>query len=104
MKGFAPSNISGQSAAALFYLALAGTVIGFAAYVWLLDNVSTALVSTYTFVNPVVAVLLGWTFLGEHPTGGMFLGAILVVASVIAVWLLESNAYQSIHSRGKEDR
>ena len=89
LQSFSPGGVSAESAAALAYLTVAGGIAGFAAYVWLLDNVSTSLVSTYTFVNPVIAVLLGWAYLHEHPSGSMLLGATLVVGSVIAVWLLE---------------
>jgi len=89
LQRFSLGDVSAESAAALAYLTLAGTIVGFAAYVWLLDNISTSLVSTYTFVNPVVAVFLGWIYLHENPTVSMLLGAVLVVGSVIAVWLLE---------------
>jgi drug/metabolite transporter (DMT)-like permease len=89
LESFSLGGVSAESAAALAYLTLAGTIVGFATYVWLLDNISTSLVSTYTFVNPVVAVLLGWIYLYERPTVSMLLGAALVVGSVIAVWLLE---------------
>jgi drug/metabolite transporter (DMT)-like permease len=58
----------------------------------LLDNISTSLVATYTFVNPVIAVALGWIVLQEHPTAAMLFGALLVVGSVIAVWLFEPSS------------
>jgi drug/metabolite transporter (DMT)-like permease len=48
------------------------------------------LVATYTFVNPIIAVGLGWALLGEHLTLPMLAGFVLVVASVIAVWRLEA--------------
>jgi drug/metabolite transporter (DMT)-like permease len=57
-------------------------VVAFAAYVWVLDRVSPTLVSTYTLVNPIIAVLLGCAFLGEQPTGWMLAGAALIIASV----------------------
>ena len=64
-------------------------MIGFVAYNWLLENVATSLVSTYTFVNPVIAVLLGTLVLGEPFSRMMLLGAGLVVISVIVIWSAE---------------
>ena len=48
------------------------------------------LVATYTFVNPIVAVILGWRFLDERPTPQMLVGTVLVVGSVVAVWRLNN--------------
>ena len=92
LQRFSPRAVSVESAAALAYLITAGTIVGFVAYVWLLDNISTSLVATYTFANPVIAVALGWIVLQEHPTAAMLFGALLVVGSVIAVWLFEPSS------------
>jgi drug/metabolite transporter (DMT)-like permease len=89
LQRFSPREVSVESAAALAYLITAGTIVGFVAYVWLLDNISASLVATYTFVNPVIAVALGWIVLREHLTAATLFGALLVVGSVIAVWLFE---------------
>ena len=67
-------------------------MIGFVASNWLLENVSTSLVSTYTFVNPVIAVLLGTIMLGEPFSRMMLLGAGLVIVSIIVIWLAEPSA------------
>lgn len=67
------------------YLTVVGTLITLVAYVWLLRSVRPALVSTYAFVNPVIALLIGWLALGEILTGGMVLGAAMVVVAVILV-------------------
>jgi drug/metabolite transporter (DMT)-like permease len=91
LAGFAPTDISSRSLAGLAYLALAGTVLGFLSYIWLLDHVPAPVVSTYTFVNPIIAVVLGWLFLNERMTLEMLAGAALVVASVIAVGFLDSS-------------
>jgi drug/metabolite transporter (DMT)-like permease len=86
------SNITLSSLAGWAYLTFAGTVVGFAAYVWLLKQVSSTLVSTYTFVNPIIAVLLGWLVLGEQPSGWMIAGAALVIASVAGVLVSNPDA------------
>ncbi|TPK72290.1 EamA family transporter [Mesorhizobium sp. B2-4-18] len=77
-----PSSITALSVAGWAYLTVAGTVIAFAAYVWLLRKVTPTFVATYTFVNPIIAVLLGWAFLGEVPSIWMASGALLVILSV----------------------
>jgi drug/metabolite transporter (DMT)-like permease len=71
--------------ASMAYLVVAGTVLGYAAFVWLLDRVAVSVVSTYAYVNPVVAVLLGSLLLGERLTARALTGMGLVVAAVIAV-------------------
>ena len=89
---FRPSDVSPTSLAAALWLIVSGSVIGFVAYNWLLENVSTSLVSTYTFVNPVIAVLLGTLVLGEPFSRMMLLGAGLVIVSVIVIWRAERSA------------
>jgi drug/metabolite transporter (DMT)-like permease len=89
MSGFSPRDVSTISLVAVAYLIISGSVIGFAAYHWLLNNVSTSLVSTYTFINPIVAVLLGTVILGEPFSISMLLGACLVITSVIVMWRAE---------------
>jgi drug/metabolite transporter (DMT)-like permease len=91
-RGFSPGAVTAPSGAALVYLVVAGSVVGFAAYHWLLDNVPTTLVTTYTFVNPVVAVTLGWLFLQESLSPAMLIGGVMVVASVVSVWRAESRS------------
>jgi drug/metabolite transporter (DMT)-like permease len=89
---FGVSNITPPSLAGWAYLTFAGTVVGFAAYVWLLKQISSTFVATYTFVNPIIAVLLGWLVLGEQPSGLMIAGAALVIVSVAAVLLSNTDA------------
>ncbi len=90
LRGFSPGNVSAISWAGLSYLIGAGSVIGFTAYMWLLDHAPGPLVATYTFVNPIIALILGWRFLDERPTSQMLAGTALVVGSVAAVWRLNS--------------
>lgn len=68
-------------------LVLFGSVLGFSAYKWLLANVRPALAGTYAFVNPVVAMLLGWTFAGEALTGRLVLAMALIVGAVAMISL-----------------
>jgi drug/metabolite transporter (DMT)-like permease len=81
------SAVTAVSMTGWTYLTLIGTVVAFAAFNWLLKHVSPTLVATYTFVNPVIAVLLGWAFLGETPTLWMLVGAVLIIASVAGLLL-----------------
>ena len=82
-----PEAFSARSVAALAYLVVFGSLVAFSAYVWLLQSTSTSLVATYAYVNPVVAVLLGWAFLGEDVTartlvaGTVILGAVALIVS-----------------------
>src|ERR1700723_3169731 len=70
---------------ATLYLVVCGSWIGYTAYIWLLNHVPTAKVSTYAYVNPVVAVFLGWQILHEHVDRFILGGSAIVVLSVILV-------------------
>jgi drug/metabolite transporter (DMT)-like permease len=70
---------------ALGYLVVFGSMLAFTAYVWLLSNAPISLVATYAYVNPVVAVFLGWLVLGESVTVPILLGGGVVVAAVAIV-------------------
>jgi drug/metabolite transporter (DMT)-like permease len=76
---------SGRSLGGFAYLVTAGSLLAFTAYIWLLHNVPISTVATYAFVNPVVAVLLGWSILSEKLTVGMLVAAVVIVASVALV-------------------
>jgi drug/metabolite transporter (DMT)-like permease len=81
-----------RSLVAFVYLVVAGSLVAFTAYIWLLQNAPVSTVATYAFVNPVVAVLLGWALLEEELTAGMIAGATAVVASVAFVVRNETRA------------
>jgi drug/metabolite transporter (DMT)-like permease len=76
---------SAGSIAGWLYLIVFGSVVGYSAYVWLLTNAPLGLVSTYAFVNPVVAITLGVLFRGEHLTWRLLVGGVIVVAAVATV-------------------
>ena len=70
---------------ATLYLVVCGSWIGYSAYIWLLEHVPTSKVSTYAYVNPVVAVFLGWLILHERVDRFMLAGSAIVILSVILV-------------------
>lgn len=76
---------SSDSALALAYLVVAGSLVGFTAYVWLLRSAPTSLVATYAYVNPIVAVALGWLLLGEGVTAQMAVAGAAIVVSVALI-------------------
>jgi drug/metabolite transporter (DMT)-like permease len=81
--GVHPSAISGSSIAAFGFLVVFGSIVAFTAYGWLLrSGAPSVLISTYAYVNPAVAVLLGWAFAGEAVGGRELAAGAIVVASV----------------------
>jgi drug/metabolite transporter (DMT)-like permease len=79
-------NFSMESLLALAYLVTIGSWVGYTSYVWLLRNARTSLVSTYAYVNPVVAVFLGWLILDETVTiRTIVAGAVIVIAVAIII-------------------
>jgi drug/metabolite transporter (DMT)-like permease len=82
---FHPSTISREAWLSLLYLIVAGSIIGFTAYVWLIHHESPTKVGTYAYVNPVVAVLLGYFFGGEALGVRTILGTLLVLISVVVI-------------------
>ncbi len=82
---FHPANVSREAWLALAYLIVAGSIIAFTAYVWLIHHESPTKVGTYAYVNPVVAVVLGY-FLGGEALGlRTVLGAALILVSVVVI-------------------
>jgi len=74
-----------RGAGAIVYLIIFGSWVGFSAYTWLLNHVPTAKVATYAYVNPVVAVFLGWLVLSEAVTGYILAGTVVIIAAVALV-------------------
>jgi drug/metabolite transporter (DMT)-like permease len=79
------ANASWKSLVALVYLTVFGSLVAFTAYSWLLRNVTTARAATYAYVNPVVAVLLGWLFASEPVTTRMIIATAIIVGSVVLI-------------------
>ena len=83
--GFRVQAVSWNAWFALVYLIIAGSIVGFTAYVWLLHYESPTKVGTYAYVNPVVAVILGYFHGGEAVGPRTILGTLLVLVSVITI-------------------
>jgi drug/metabolite transporter (DMT)-like permease len=95
-----PSTYSLRSVLGLWYLIVFGSILGYSAYVWLLANAPISQVSTYAYVNPVVAIGLGAIVLGEDITVRVILGALLILVSVALVLRRESAPPVAIEGRG----
>ena len=70
---------------AIAYLVTFGSLVGFTAYIWLLEHVPTPKVATYAYVNPVVAVFLGWLLRGERIDRYMVIGMMVIIVAVALV-------------------
>jgi drug/metabolite transporter (DMT)-like permease len=87
-----PGAFSGDSLLAFAYLVLVGSIVAFTAYAWLLQHVPVSKVSTYAYVNPAIAIFLGWLILHETVTGVTLGGAAIIVAAVAVVVRAEGRA------------
>ena len=85
-------HVSTTSIVALLYLIVFGSLIGFSAYVWLLRSAPLSLVSTYAYVNPVVAVILGAIFVGEAITARLVIAGGIIIAAVALIVVARSRA------------
>jgi drug/metabolite transporter (DMT)-like permease len=88
------ARLTSDSLLALAYLVVAGSLVGFTAYVWLLRVAPISLVGTYAYVNPIVAVALGWLLLGERVTLQMAVAGAAIVASVALIVRASSEAVE----------
>jgi drug/metabolite transporter (DMT)-like permease len=83
--GFDIHGVSRASAAGLLYLITFGSLLGFTSYIWLLDKVSPARLGTYAYVNPLVAVILGWAIAGERLSVRTAVAATIVLCAVALI-------------------
>jgi drug/metabolite transporter (DMT)-like permease len=72
---------------AMIYLVIIGSYVGYTAYVWLINNAPPQLTATYAYVNPVVAIFLGWIFLNEHLTPRSMGASAIILAGVVMMTL-----------------
>lgn len=82
---FHPAQVSARSLFGMGYLVLFGSIVGYSAYIWLLKNADPTWVSTYAFVNPIVAVFLGWLLAGEQLTARSIWATGIIVLSVVII-------------------
>jgi drug/metabolite transporter (DMT)-like permease len=87
---FEPSLITGRSVAAWSYLVVFGSLIGFSTFTWLMKHSTPAKVSTYAYVNPVVAVFLGWLVLHEPISPRLFVAAAIIIAGVALITIAKT--------------
>ncbi len=88
--------VTQRAMVAVLYLVVFGSWVGYSAYIWLLKHVPTPKVATYAYVNPVVAVFLGWLLHSEHLDGFMLAGTVIIVVGVALVTTAK------VHDGGKE--
>ena len=84
-RAFHPAQVSRAAWIALVYLIVAGSIVAYTAYIWLLHHESPTKVGTYAYVNPVIAVLLGYFFAGEPLGLRTILGTLFVLISVVVI-------------------
>ena len=84
-RSFHPAMVSRGACLALVYLIVAGSIIGFTAYVWLIHHESPTKVGTYAYVNPIVAVIVGYFFGGEALSLRTVLGTLFILVSVVVI-------------------
>jgi drug/metabolite transporter (DMT)-like permease len=82
---FTLSTLSWQALLSWLYLVILGSLVGFTAYIWLLGHTSIAKAGTYAYVNPIVAVLLGWAILGEPVTMRTVIATLVILVGVALV-------------------
>jgi len=99
VRAFDPGGVSPRSLAALGYLILFGSVLAFTAYFWLLRHTTPAKVTTYAYVNPILALILGWAAEGEPITPRVIVSAAVILGGVLAVTALP-HARAAIAARG----
>ena len=91
-RGLRPGQFGAAAWLGWGYLVVFGSLVAFTAYSWLLQHAPPARVATYAYVNPVVAVLLGWAVLGEQLTGQMLVGAAVIVGAVVLITTQQKKA------------
>ncbi|HJR44827.1 MAG TPA: EamA family transporter [Actinomycetota bacterium] len=93
--GLEVERFSTSSLLALAYLIVIGSLVAFTAYVWVLQHAPVSKVATYAYVNPVIAIFLGWLILSEEITPAIFVGAAIIVASVAFIVRKEAGSKAS---------
>jgi len=96
-----PQAVSTRSLLALLYLMLFGSIVAYSAYIWLLRHAAPAHVSTYAYVNPIVAVLLGWALADEPLTARVLAAAAVIVGGVAVIVTVRGRRVGPQRARGE---
>ncbi|MBL8097542.1 MAG: EamA family transporter [Anaerolineales bacterium] len=99
LNGWNPAEVSTRSLIGLIYLITIGSIIGFGSYIWLLQNAPISLVATYAYVNPIVAVLLGYFFGNEILEPRIWLATAIIIG---AVAFINSRSKPQVKQEAKE--
>ncbi|MEQ9220876.1 MAG: EamA family transporter [Cyclobacteriaceae bacterium] len=89
------SNVGVRAWSAIIYLSLIGSIVGLIAYTWLLTQKPAAVVGTYAFVNPIIAVLIGWLFANETISSFQLVGMVIIIVSAIMINLKRRQVLKS---------
>jgi drug/metabolite transporter (DMT)-like permease len=98
LAGFDPGQVSMRSAVALAYLMIVGSLVAFTAYIWVLGQLPVSTVTTYAYVNPVLAVILGAVLLAEPVGVTVLLGGAVIVVAVAVVVTAEGRRRRSLRA------
>jgi drug/metabolite transporter (DMT)-like permease len=97
---FDPGLVSLQSLLAFSYLVVFGSLLGFSSYIWLLRNTTPAVASTYAYVNPAVALLLGWALAEEPLSARTILAAFVILSAVMVITTRRSKGGPPVRATG----
>jgi drug/metabolite transporter (DMT)-like permease len=89
---FDPADVSARSIAGFAYLTTIGSLVGFTAFIWLIQHQPASRVATYAYVNPVVAVFLGWAIAGEPLTLRTVIAAAIIIGAVALITTARSSS------------
>jgi drug/metabolite transporter (DMT)-like permease len=98
-----PENFSLDSLLAFGFLVIFGSIVAFTSYIWLLGKVSAGRVSTYAYVNPMVAVFLGWAFFSEPVTSRTLIAAAVILLAVMIITLSPNRQRAPAPVKAKQD-
>ena len=100
--GFSFAQVSRNSWIAMGYLIIFGSMLGYTAYVWLFRNTEPSIAATYAYVNPVVAMLVGWLLAGEQLGANALIAAVIIIASVVVITRFRGGAGKSAETRSAD--
>jgi drug/metabolite transporter (DMT)-like permease len=95
-------NMTTETYLAMLYLVVIGSYVGYTAYVWLINHASPQLTATYAYVNPVVAIFLGWIFLDEHLSSRSILASTIILAGVVMMTFGRKKLSKQMNTYPKE--